>query len=140
MQHLLLRIALVMLFGGIGLFFSWATVRAFTYRRRWLREAIVLPGRVVRLKERHLKGTRNDTPVFSPVVSFTSPDGEKTFTSSVAEGSSPYKPGQEVLVRYLAGEKSPAQLDDEVRSVFFHLAIGVLALAFLAFAAIIALR
>jgi len=125
---ILLRIGLTALFGTIGLFFGWATVRALRYRHRWLREAAVLPGRVVAIKERSHQAA-DESEVYSPVVSFSTPEGEKTFTSATARNPCPYEVGQEVMVRYLPGESHPAKLDSDVRSVTFHLAIAALALA-----------
>ena len=141
MQLIVIRIALVLLCSGIAVFFSWASHRAFRERRRWLRDAVVLPGRVIAIKPRHLRGRQigSRSTLYAPVVSFQSPDGERTFTSDTAQYPCPYVVGQTVSVRYLAGNAEPAELDTEVRSLLFPLAIVVLALVFLAAAAAVAL-
>jgi hypothetical protein len=110
-----------------GGFLSWAFQRSLARRKRWLREGVVVTGRVVALDEDRFKdeaGEARSNPV--PVVTFTAPGGVvRTFTSSTAHEA--YTVGQEVVVRYLPSDPKSAELDSVARGRLVPIALLVLA-------------
>jgi hypothetical protein len=131
MRDTLIQLGMV-LFAAVllaaGGFLSWAFQRSLARRKRWLREGVVVTGRVVALDEDRFKdeiGEARSKPV--PVVTFTTPGGNvRTFTSSAAMGVE-YTVGQEVAVRYLPSDPKSAELDSVARGRLVPIALLVLA-------------
>ncbi len=129
------RLFFVSLFASAGAFLVWATRKAIQHRQLWLDDGLVVDGEVVGFEERYRPGTTTGRAPVAPTVSFRAQgsDGEiRRFTSRQANWPNPFVLGQQVRVRYLAGDPRTVELDSVARSWWFIVAIGVLALACLA--------
>jgi len=126
------RFLFSILFGAPGIFLVWATWRAIQKRQRWLSLGVLVDGEVVALKEypRAASKVGRRIPI-APVVEYRLPTGTgvKRFTSREAVVPNPFAVGQQVEVRYLAGESPEAELNAVVTGWTMIAAIAALALA-----------
>jgi len=109
---LLARWGFSLLFGLTGLYLLTVAIRLIVRMRDWKRRAIRAEGTIVGFEEERFSGDRAGHPLFAPLVTFTTADGQSIeFKSSRSERPNPYTVGQRVAVRYLPEDPNSADLE-----------------------------
>jgi hypothetical protein len=109
---LLARWGFSLLFGLTGLYLVSVAIRLIIRMRDWKRRAVRAEGTIVGFEEERFSGDRAGHPLFAPLVTFTTPDGQPIeFKSSRSERPNPYTTGQRIAVRYLPEDPNGADLE-----------------------------
>src|SRR4051812_28649818 len=109
---LLARWGFSLLFGVTGLYLVTAAIRLVVLRRDWKSRALAADGTIIGFAEETPTGDRAGHPLFAPLVTFATANGESyEFKSSRSERPNPYTVGQKVAVRYLPEAPDNADLE-----------------------------
>lgn len=118
-KYLFLCIGLLMLAGAVA---SWNHARTF------MATALTAQGEVIELLAER---TQSNSVTYSPVVAFTTANGEYIeFTSSTSSYPPAYAPGEQVEVFYQPGKPRDAQLDGMFEQWGVVLIFGFMGLCF----------
>jgi len=108
----LARMGFSLLFGIAGLYLLIVAIRLIIRMRDWKRRAVRAEGTIVGFEEERFSGDRAGHPLFAPLVTFTTANGQPIeFKSSRSERPNPYTIGQRVAVRYLPEDPDSADLE-----------------------------
>jgi hypothetical protein len=109
---MLARWGFSLLFGLTGLYLASVAIRLIIRMRDWKRRAVRAEGTIVGFEEERFSGDRAGHPLFAPLVTFTTANGQSIeFKSSRSERPNPYTVGQHVPVRYLPEDPNGADLE-----------------------------
>jgi len=109
---LLARLGFSLLFGLTGLYLVTVAIRLIIRMRDWKARAVRAEGTIVGFEEERFSGDRAGHPLFAPLVTFTTANGQSIeFKSSRSERPNPYTVGQQVAVRYLPEDPNSADLE-----------------------------